>query len=69
MFRFLAAGLTALVELGLVNNPITRKQGYRLHLVTRLPRLCVADGQVGRVCSTYMYTHTYVYTYYVYIYV
>lgn len=44
-----AAALTSLVEVSLVNNPITRKQGYRAMLIAKCPRLYMADGQV-RLC-------------------
>ncbi|GAX73782.1 hypothetical protein CEUSTIGMA_g1233.t1 [Chlamydomonas eustigma] len=38
-------GLVSLVEINLVNNPITRKQAYRALLINRCQRLCTADGQ------------------------
>lgn len=41
-------GLSSLVEITLVNNPVTRKQTYRAVLINRCPSLCVADGQVSR---------------------
>lgn len=38
--------LTALLELSLAGNPLTRKQTYRALLISKLPRLYSADGQV-----------------------
>ncbi|GFH26747.1 uncharacterized protein HaLaN_24944, partial [Haematococcus lacustris] len=38
--------LTNLVEVSLVNNPITRRQGYRTLLIAKCSRLYAADGQV-----------------------
>jgi hypothetical protein len=46
-------GLTNLVELVLLGCPLSRKQGYRMQLMARFPRLCVADGQVrAEVCAS-----------------